>query len=169
MAVIANTTVISNFASVGQLSLLRDLFERVEIPVEVLEEIEQGLDEGYRFYQAVKTVISPPAKSGWIHLTATLTEEELRLRWSLSSALHSGEASCIAIAKQRNWLLLTDDRRARREAKRLAVRTSGSIGCLIAAIEKGLCNVEQANIWLKEMIKFGYYAPVTDLTPFLKR
>jgi predicted nucleic acid-binding protein len=51
MSVICNMTVLSNFAAIGQLSLLRDLYKQILIPLGVYEEIRQGLDEGYRFYQ----------------------------------------------------------------------------------------------------------------------
>ena len=47
MSVIANTTVISNFASINQLDLLRRLFGALYISTEVYEEIRIGLVEGY--------------------------------------------------------------------------------------------------------------------------
>jgi hypothetical protein len=47
MSVIANTTVISNFASINQLDLLRRLFGALYISTEVYEEIRIGLEEGY--------------------------------------------------------------------------------------------------------------------------
>jgi len=40
MSVIANTTIISNFAGIGQLSVLKQLFNAVYISVEVYEEIQ---------------------------------------------------------------------------------------------------------------------------------
>lgn len=50
MSVISNTTVISNFASIGQLDVLRQLFGSLSISTEVYHEIQVGLEEGYRFY-----------------------------------------------------------------------------------------------------------------------
>jgi predicted nucleic acid-binding protein len=49
MTVIANTTVISNFASINQLDLLRRLFGALYISTEVYEETRIGLEEGYQF------------------------------------------------------------------------------------------------------------------------
>jgi predicted nucleic acid-binding protein len=86
----------------------------------------------------------------------------------LPSRLHQGEAACLAIAQHRSWTLLTDDWLARREAERLGIRKSGSIGCLVLAVERGLCTLEQANSWLTEMIQHNYRSPVADLTPLLK-
>ncbi len=53
MSIIANTTVISNFACIGQSDLLRQLHREIYISAEVYEEIQAGLDEGYLFYTSV--------------------------------------------------------------------------------------------------------------------
>jgi predicted nucleic acid-binding protein len=45
---------------------------------------------------------------------------------------------------------------------------SGSIGCLVLAVERGLYSLSQANTWLDQMIQQGYHAPITDLTPLIK-
>jgi predicted nucleic acid-binding protein len=169
MSVIANTTVISNFASISQLDLLRQLYGQLYISTEVYEEIRVGLDEGYQFYAGIEHLVHPFAEGGWIRLTSPAHEEELRLLGELPGRLQQGEASSIAIAKHRGWTLLTDDQAARREAKRLGIRFSGSVGCLILSVERGLCPLEQANTWLHEMIQQGYRSPVTDLTPLIER
>ena len=46
MSVISNTTVISNFASIGQLDVLRQLYGSLAISIEVYHEIQVGLEEG---------------------------------------------------------------------------------------------------------------------------
>ncbi len=66
-------------------------------------------------------------------------------------------------------MLLTDDRAARDEGNRLGIIVSGSVGCLVLAVERGLCTLEQANVWLGEMIRQGYRSPVNDQTSLLKR
>ena len=168
MSIISNTTVISNFASIGQLDLLRQLFGSLAISTEVYHEIEVGLEEGYRFYEGFNQVISLFSNSGWIELTSMADDQELRFFHEMPARLHRGESSCLAIAHHRNWLLLTDDRDARREAMRQGIRISGSIGCLVLAVDHGICSLSQANIWLEEMIKQGYHSPVTDLTPLIE-
>ncbi len=42
MTVIANTTIISNFASVGRLDILKDLLGQLYITTEVYAEIQEG-------------------------------------------------------------------------------------------------------------------------------
>lgn len=168
MSVIANTTVISNFASVGQIDLLRQLYGTLFISTEVYREVQAGLDEGYRFYESIDNLAHPFAADGWIRLTSITGEEELRVFSKLPSPLPPGKASCIAIARQRDWLILTDDLAARIQAHQLGVRLSGSIGCLVLAVERGLYQLEQANTWLQQMIRQGYRSPVGDLSPLLQ-
>lgn len=168
MSVISNTTVISNFASIGQLDVLRQLFGSLAISTEVYHEIEVGLEEGYRFYEGTDQVVSPFSSDGWIQLTSMTDDQELRYFHEMPAHLHHGESSSLAIARHRKWLLLTDDRHARQEAMQQGIRVSGSIGCLVLAVDQGLCSLSQANIWLDEMIKQGYHSPVTDLTSLIK-
>ena len=94
--------------------------------------------------------------------------EELRIFGELPEHLHEGEASCIAIARNRKWQFLSDDLAARNHARSLDVAVSGSIGCLVQAIEHGHCEVEEANSYLQDMIQQGYHSPLSDLTPLLE-
>jgi predicted nucleic acid-binding protein len=111
----------------------------------------------------------PFVHDGWIRLTSMTDEGEIGLYGELPSRLHQGEASCLVIARRRGWLLLTDDRAARDEGDHLGIMVSGSVGCLVLAVERGLCSLEQANIWLGEMIRQGYRSPINDVTSLLKR
>jgi predicted nucleic acid-binding protein len=167
MSTISNTTVLSNFASIGQLAVLKDLYGVLSISLEVYEEIQAGLEEGYRFYTALENQIAPITPTGWIHLTSVSGEEELRLFGGFPATLHQGEASSLAIAHHRNWLFLTDDLDARRMAKQLGIRLSGSLGCLVLAVEHRACSLPQADIWLTHMIEQGYHSPVIDLASLL--
>jgi len=168
MSIISNTTVLSNFASIGQLDVLRRLYQVLHIPTEVYEEISTGLEEGYLFHQNVVADIYPFSEEGWLHL-AVMETDELRRFGELPPRLHKGEAACLAIAEHRHWTLLTDDSAAREEANRRRIRLSGSIGCLVLAVERRLATLEQANDWLSEMIRLDYRSPITDITPLLKR
>jgi predicted nucleic acid-binding protein len=160
MSVISNTTVISNFASINQLDLLRRLFGALYISTEVYEEIRIGLEEGYQFYAGIDQMIHPFVHDGWIRLTSMADQAEIALYGELPSRLHRGEASRLVIARHRGWMLLTDDRAARDEGNRLGIMVSGSVGCLVLAVERGLWTLEQAHVWLGEMIRLGYRSPV---------
>ena len=169
MSVIANTTVISNFASIGQLELLRQLYTTLHISIEVYAEVQEGIDEGYSFYAGIGPVLHPFSDSGWIHLTSVTGHEELRLFGTMPAHLHPGEASCIAISHSRGWQFLTDDLAARKYARSLGVQVSGTLGCLVLAVERSLCGLNQANVWLAQMIQHGFRSPVLDLAQLLSR
>ncbi|HEY89480.1 MAG TPA: hypothetical protein G4N98_07080 [Thermoflexia bacterium] len=64
MSIIADTTVISNFAAIGQLNTLHQLFGTLYIPTEVYKEIQTGLQEGYLFYTGIEQYIYPFATEG---------------------------------------------------------------------------------------------------------
>jgi predicted nucleic acid-binding protein len=167
MSVITNTTVLSNFASIDQLVLLRQLFTTLHLSTQVYEEIQRGLDEGYQFYAGIDQQIAPLVPDGWLRLVSLASDQELHLYGTLPSRLHRGEASCLALAKHRGWTFLTDDRAARTEATRLNIPVSGSIGCLVLAVERSVVALDQANAWLARMMAHGYRSPVVDLTPLL--
>lgn len=168
MSVIANTTVVSGFASIGQLDVLRRLFGHLHISTEVYQEIRAGLAEGYLFYEGIADLVYPLSAKGWILLTSLEGDDELRLFAQLPAHLHAGEASSIAIASHRDWAFLTDDQAARKAGQELGLRLSGTLGCLLLAIEKKLCSVEEANGWLLELIDQGYRSPVGDLRQLLR-
>ena len=164
MSIIANKIVISNFAAIGQIEILRRIHGKIHISAEVYEEIRTGLEEGYLFYKGIEQYIHPFSESGWIYLTNITSEDEFRLFGAMPSKLGKGESSCLSIACHRNWLFLTDDLDARKQAKQMKIRVSGSLGCLILATEKNICTSEQANTQLFQMIRQGFHSPVNDLT-----
>ena len=79
MKTLANTTVLSNFAAVGRLDLLKQLHGRLHIPNEVWAEILDGLEEGYEFYTGIEGQLHPLTEGGWIELVSMGDEEEFRL------------------------------------------------------------------------------------------
>ena len=76
--------------------------------------------------------------------------------------------SSLAIAQHREWLFLTDDLAARKEARKRNIRLSGTLGCLVLATERDICTLGEANYWLNQMIKQDYKSPVKDLTSLVQ-
>jgi hypothetical protein len=169
MPIISNTTVLSNFAAIDQLGLLQKLYPLLYLPTAVYDEIRRGLDEGYTFYRPLIDQVYPIHDDGWLHLAHVAGETELRHLGSLPRKIHAGEAECLAIAKERGWLLLTDDRAARMLAQEWQIALSGTLGSLALMVEQGLCPLAQANLYLSQMIQQGYRSFVTDLSILLPR
>lgn len=101
MTTITNTTVLTNFAAIGQLDLLRQLFGQLYLPVEVYDEIRTGMAEGYTFYNNIPDLIHPFVPTGWLCLTNINDEAQLRDLKNLPANLHAGEAACLIIARHR--------------------------------------------------------------------
>lgn len=169
MSVIANTTVLSNFSAIDALDRLRELYGEIYLSIEVYAEIERGLEEGYAFYSGVAEILHPVNEGGWLRLTSLSDEMEIQLFSSMPGRLHSGEASSLAIAQSRGWLFLTDDKAARRQAANRKVVISGTLGCLILGIERGLWSAKQANGWLEAIVAAGFHSPVMDLSTLVAR
>lgn len=161
MAIVVDNTVLSNFALVSRLDLLRDVCGQVHVTHEVQEEAMRGLEEGYAFLkQAVEEIRA--AEDAWLRLIGYSADEELRFRLH-SSSFGYGEASCLAIAECRGWLVLTDDRAARQTLKRNGCRFSGTLGVLKQAMAKGIISIDEGNRLLHRMIQAGYRSPTRDL------
>ena len=169
MNIIANTTVLSNFAAIGQLDLLRLLYTQLFISTDVYAEIEDGALAGYAYLADVAQHVQPFNPDGWLWLvlTSPTAPAELARMAALPARLHRGEASSLAIAAQRGWLFLTDDRSARNVAQAQGVRISGTLGCLMRAVQQQHVSVDDANQWLTLMIAQGYRSPVDDLGALL--
>lgn len=163
MAIIANTTLISNFGAANRLSLLRSLWDKLYISEQVLAEIQAGWQEGHLFYEDIEYQIYPLRDDGWLHLTTLRTADEFRLYGELLGRLHHGEASCLAIAHHRGWTFFSDDNLARQTARRLEIPVSGTLGALALLIERKVVTLEDGDGLLREMISAGYFSPVTSL------
>ncbi len=66
MSFIANNTVLSNFASIGRLDILKRIFGLLLISEEVWLEVKSGLEAGY-FYQD-ETLKAIEDKDAWIKI-----------------------------------------------------------------------------------------------------
>ena len=163
MALIANTTLISNFSTAGRLDLLQARCEKLYIAEQVFEEIQAGLLQGYSFYANIEAQMFPFSETGWMHITVLTTPNEFLTYQSFLATLHNGEASCLAMAFHRKWTFMSDDKTARELAIERNVPVSGTIGVLISLVRNRLLTVEEANPVLQRMIQAGYYSPVTSL------
>jgi len=169
MSVISNTTILSNFAAIGSLDRLQELYGEIYLSTEVHQEIQRGLEEGYTFYSGIEEILRPTREHGWLRLTSLSNEKEVLVFSNMPGQLHAGEASCLAIAQERSWLLLTDDKAARRCALDRNISVSGTLGCLILGVDRSLWTLDQANRWLERIIASGFFSPVMDVSGLVKR
>ena len=53
--IVVNATILSNLARVDRLEILKELYGKIVIPIQVYEEILQGINEGYYFLEKIDT------------------------------------------------------------------------------------------------------------------
>lgn len=114
-AVVSDSTCLIGLERVGKLNVLPALFAPVMIPPEV------GREFGGTF--------------AWLQI------ENLKnslLATALQMVVDAGEAEAIALASEKNCLLISDDKQARAAAKRLGVTFIGTVGILVRAKQNGI-------------------------------
>ena len=128
MIVVCNTSPIIALACAGRLDLLRAVHGEILVPDAVFDEITVA--------GSGEPGASEVAQAAWIKRRSAFN---VTLVNALSLELDSGEAQAIALAvESRAGLILLDERRGRRAAKRLGLTVTGTLGVLIAAKDRGL-------------------------------
>ena len=152
-AAILDTTVLSNFAHIRRPDLLYlALGPDVHTTPAVLVELRTG--------EALGLV----PRCNWRRLQlVTLSEEEQRLADSFGAQLNAGESACLAVARERSWVFLSDNFAARRLAQSEGVAVSGTIGVLRQLVAAKHLTIDEADSYLAVMLSHGYRAPVRSL------
>lgn len=125
--VVVNATPVIGLALINRLDLLQHLYGEVLVPPSVRAEVLAG----------------GPASPGFVELQRAewilVTELQDPRRADLLSDLDRGEAEVIALAQELNaTLVIVDERLARRHARRLGLKLTGTLGVLLKAKERGL-------------------------------
>ena len=151
-----DNTVLSNFARVDRYNLVMDLWPSCATTLEAWQEFQAGV------------IIGKLPKNVWKGLSLIeLTADERESSNGLSNILGLGERTCIAAAKHRHGLFMTDDRKARQVALELGIKITGTLGILVVAVERRKITLEEANRLLAAMIENGYRSPVDELDSLL--
>ena len=144
--VVADTGPLIALARIGELDLLRRLYGRVALPPAVQAELAIGSDRpGARALEAALA-------AGWISVHSVSDPVPLR---ELSMLLGPGEAEAIALTEERRArLLLVDDARGRRTARRRGIPVAGVAGVLLAA--KSRREIAAVGPILRKLSEAGY-------------
>ena len=128
-----DTVVLSNFLLSDSSSILEKRYKGMGvITSEVYNEISAGLSQ-IRALGFVDTLIENRVFS-----ICTLTQKEHDNYKEMINFLGKGEASCIAYAKDRIAIVVTDDRMARKQCANMKIPVTGTIGILKASVRDGL-------------------------------
>ena len=147
MKVISNTGPIIGLAKIEKLSLLKELAEEVLIPPLVYRELLGKCGwESSRIDLAINSFIK----------VTELSEISNEIKQVIST-LDGGEKQVISLGSVTSGqlILLLDDKAGRNAAKKLGLATTGLVGVLIFAKEKGLIN--EVSSLLEELRIQGYW------------
>lgn len=150
--ILLDTTVLSNFAHIERLDLLRLALPDAATTPHVTAELGRG----------VASDRLPACDWGWLDVVELTRSEETSLA-RVRLVLDDGEASCIAVALEREASLFSDDLDARRYAQRHGIHVSGTLGVLSLLVKRKHLAVAEADDCLQGMIAHGYRSPVRSL------
>jgi predicted nucleic acid-binding protein len=119
--VVSNTSPLLYLHQLGSIDLLPRMYSQILVPASVVEELAAGRAAGHD----VPDIAAFP----WARVVSSPTLALL----ALATDLGKGEAEAIAIAHERNALLILDDGLARRHAKVVGVAVTGTLGVLVKA------------------------------------
>ena len=128
MRVISDSSPLIALSRIGQLSLLRELYQDVTVPQGVVQEVTSN-GAGQPGAEEVST-------ADWIIAVRVKDQPFVE---SLRRDLGEGEAEAIALAVELQAdLLIVDDLLARQAARNLGLMFVGTVGVLLEARQKGL-------------------------------
>jgi len=126
LKVVSNTTPIISLLKINRLELLKELYGQIYIPHAVFEEIEAGKFKS--FYRNLSAL-------SWIQIMYVKSKHAP----NFFPVLDAGEAEAILLASEMNTdLIIIDERLGRLYAKYVNLKTTGTLGILLKAKEKGL-------------------------------
>ena len=146
--VVVNTTPIIALGKIELLSVLRELYGNVTIPIAVV--LEVAIKDDVAFHQLLENF-------DWIKI-AECPEYEKN---AFPKNLHAGEVEAIVLAQITNAdFLIIDDNNARKTAKNLGLNVIGTAGTLLRAKELGIIpavkpvldSIRENNFYLSDRI-----------------
>jgi len=152
MKIVSNSTPIISLATIGYIHLLPELFNIINIPKAVYNELKKKEAPGH--YEVDKKYFRVQEIQGKKYLGLLLKD------------LDAGEAESIILAHEINAeTLIIDERAGYNTAKSLRINVIGTLSVLLMAKEAGLIN--KVKPLLEEMIKNGRWYSISVYNNFL--
>ena len=139
-----NSSPLIILAKLGLLEMITHIFNEIEIPKTVLEEIKIKKD---KVYNAVDSLIE----------NKKLHVEDVEKQFS---RLGLGESSAIFLALIKEKIVVLDDKKARRLARELKLDAIGTLSVLKKLYEDGLLKIEPNSLYMR-LVEMGFYVNKT--------
>ena len=151
MRVIVNTSPLIALNRIERINLLRDLYKQVVCPQSVIDEIEVGVRKGH-----VPAIALPP----WVSVDPDPPEMAFRRE------LGAGESAVLSLALvTKADLVVLDDLQARLVAAELNLCTTGTLGILCAAQQRGLVQSARKEARKLQSAGFRIHPALIDAMP----
>ena len=159
---IFDTVTLSNFLLSDSTFILEIRYpKRGLITSEIYDELSAGMVE-YPKLKHIDQLVDDE-----IFKLVSLSRKEHKHFRQLIVHLGKGEASCIAYAKERDVIVVTDDRSARRQCSHMQIPVTGTIGILKASVLDGHLKLDQADTILTKMTDAGFYSPLRSIADII--
>lgn len=160
---IADTSLLSNFARSGHLDLLKRLFPN---GVWVTEGVREEIAKGVAKYPELQELLE--AEDLWLKVVKELEPSEERERQRLQkqyAGIRKGaDAAVLAVAKVRNWVVLTDDDREGKGmvsiARQEGIKVLRSQELLELAVRRGLISRQKAKQIKRDIASKARYSRI---------
>ncbi len=121
--IIFDSSPLIHLTRIGKLDFLFHLYEEIVIPKAVYTEvIEVGIQNG----ESDAILIQNYHKKGKIRVIPVSTDDPI-----IKDVLHKGEYECILLSKEKNAILIVDDKKARFIAKQKNILYHGNFGSIV--------------------------------------
>lgn len=142
--VVVNSTPLIVLCGIGRLDILQRMYQEISIPEAVYHEVTAMED---------MACVQIRSARGWIHVEQIQDQTEKKM---YKAKLHAGEVEVMVLAQEQNAdLVIIDDNAAKKTARYLGLKVTGTLGVLLKAKQQGI--LEQIHPLLSEMKHNGFY------------
>lgn len=154
-SIVSDTTTLIILGKLDRYDLLANLFSKIYLPQEVIQEISKKIDGVYE--KIIKT-----------SLFETKKITDIALFTLLDGILDKGESQAIVLAKELELILLIDEKKGRNIAKNMGLDIIGLIGILILNVKKEHISKKEAIAILEDIKKLKFRVSQKLEESFLK-
>jgi len=141
--IVSNTNSLIFIGKLNIFNLVKNLYNNILIPKEIIREI-------IKYNKPENSLIEQEINSGFI--------KETKVKEIKDFPIHIGERAAISLCLEKNiHTFLSDDKKARRYARSLKIKTIGVLGIIFANLKLKNINKKQAKELVQELIKNDYY------------
>lgn len=144
MKFVSDTDILSIFGKIDRLDILSRLSEKIVVPKTVNEELIRANEMGFDFAEKVMEIVE----------VTDLSEKEFDEYNGLitkAKHLHTGELECFVIAKSRDYVLLTNERKVQNLCKGYNIEYLNLPRILRLALKDGILDKKELLELIKEI------------------